>query len=147
MIKIDPRRAAIVAEAKEWLKTPYHHAAKLKGIGCDCLTYIVGVYENVGIVGPQKIPFYRPDFMRHNSTETYLEGLLEHGHEVKAPLSGDIAIFKWGRIFAHAGIVTEWPRILHADPHNGVIEMRGNTGRLMGREVKFISAFNDGEPV
>ena len=136
-----PRRAAIVAEAVTWIGTPYHHAARIKGAGVDCLTFIVEVYERAGVVGHQELPFYRPDFMNHEAEETYLRGLLEHGREVDAPLPGDVAIFKWGRIFAHAGIVTDWPWMLHAAPTLGVVRMRGNTGKLCGRPVKFISAF------
>lgn len=142
----DPRREAVISEALEWTGTPYVHMGQVKGAGCDCLTFIYCCYRNVGIVEEQEIPFYRPDFMMHNVEETYLLGLLEHGHEVKAPLPGDVAIFKWGRIYAHAGIVTDWPWMLHAAPAVGVVLARGNTGKLMGRPVKFISAFDDGDP-
>lgn len=148
MAACDPRRASIVAEAKSFIGTQYHHMGKVKGAGVDCFTLLVAVYENCGLVPPQKIPFYRPDFMLHQSEETYLNGLLEHGHEVKSPLPGDIAIFKWGRIYAHAGIVVDhWPWMIHAAPQVGVIRMRGDTGKLCGRPVKFISAFDDSEPV
>jgi cell wall-associated NlpC family hydrolase len=142
---LDPRRGLIIVEALSFVGTPFHHAGMIKGVGVDCLSFIYLCYLNVGLVEPQTIPFYRPDFMRHQSEETYLNGLLKHGHEVKAPLPGDIAIYKWGRIFAHAGIVIDWPRMLHADADNGVIEKRGNDGRLRGKQVKFISMFDDGE--
>ena len=142
---MDPRRATILAEAETWIGTPYHHMGRLKGAGTDCLWFIVEVYQRAGVVTAPKIPFYRPDFMQHQTRETYLEGLLEHGHQVCAPLPGDVAIFKWGRIFAHAGIVTSWPWMLHAAPVTGVIRMRGDQGKLMGREVRFISAFDDHE--
>ena len=144
---LDRRRDAIIAEALTWQGTPYRHMGRVKGAGVDCLTYIVEVFERAGIVSHVELPFYRPDFMHHQSIETYLNGLLEHGHEVKYPLPGDVAIFKWGRIFAHAGIVIDWPWMLHAQPAVGVVRMNGTTGRLMGREHKFISAFDDGEPV
>lgn len=140
---LDSRRQLIIAEARTWLKTPFHHGQKLKGAGVDCLTFIVGVYENVGVVEPQRLPFYRPDFMQHQDEETYLNGLLEHGHEVVNPILADVAIFSWGRIYAHAGIVTSWPMMLHAHPVYGVIEMDGTQGKLRGRNVKFISAFED----
>ena len=145
--EVSAKRMAIVKEAKSWISTPYVHMGRVKGAGTDCLMFIVEVYQRVGIVGDVTIPFYRPDFMHHQSIETYLNGLLEHGHEVKYPLPGDVAIFKWGRIFAHAGIVLDWPWMLHAQPAVGVVRMNGTTGRLTGREHKFISAFDDGEPV
>lgn len=136
-------RRAIITEAESWIGTPFHHAARVKGIGCDCLTFIVEVYERVGIVPHQELPFYRPDFMNHSAEETYLNGLLKHGREVATPLPADVAIFRWGRIFAHAGIVVDWPWMLHAAPAIGVVKMRGDTGRLCGRPVKFISAFDE----
>ncbi len=143
---LDPRRAAVIAEALTWVGTPFHHAARVKGAGVDCLTFLTEVFERAGIVPRQTLPFYRPDFMMHQTEETYLLGLLEHGREVAAPLPADVAIFKWGRIYAHAGIVTDWPWMLHAAPSVGVIRMRGDTGRLCGRPVKFISAFADADP-
>lgn len=143
---MDPRRQAILKEAQSWVGTAYHHMGRVKGVGADCLTFIVEVYVRAGIVSEPEIPFYRPDFMRHQNRETYLEGVLEYGHEVEVPLPGDVALFKWGRIYAHGGIVTAWPWIFHAAPQIGVIRMRGNEGKLRGREVKFISAFNDGTP-
>ncbi len=133
----------MIVEALTWIGTPYHHAARVKGAGVDCLTFIAEVYERVGIVPHQQIPFYRPDFFRHSKEETYLEGLLRNGKVVEFPLPADIAIFKWGRIFGHAGIVIDWPRMVHCVGGSGVIEARGNTGKLMGKEVKFISAFED----
>lgn len=139
-------RTAVITEALTWIGTPYHHAGRVKGVGVDCLTFLMEVFSRTGVVPPQKTPFYRPDFMMHSAEETYLNGLLEHGREVKVPQPADVAIFKWGRIYAHAGIVVDWPWILHAAPAIGVVRMRGDTGKLSGRAVKFISAFDDGEP-
>jgi len=138
---MDPQRQAVLAEAERWLKTPYHHMARVRGTGVDCLTLLVEVYQRAGIVGPIEVPFYRPDFMCHRDDETYLEGLLAHGREVAIPEPADVVLYKWGRVFAHAGIVVGWPQIIHADPKNGVIRGDGLQGRLGGRPIKFISPF------
>ena len=42
-------RAAVVAEAKAWLGTPYHHRAKLKGVGVDCAQLPIAIYAAVGL--------------------------------------------------------------------------------------------------
>src|SRR5271166_3211238 len=110
---LDPRRAAAIAEAETWLGTRYHHMGRVKGAGVDCLMLLAEVYAAAGVIdpvptGPGGIPHYPPDFMLHQSAELYLEGLLKHAREVAAPGPGDVAIFKWGRVFAHAGIVTLW---------------------------------------
>jgi NlpC/P60 family putative phage cell wall peptidase len=140
---LDPQRQAIIAEAKTWIGTRFHHMASLKGAGCDCLGLIYGVYRAVGLVGEIKIPFYRPDQFRHRSEETYLAGLLEYGHEVDCPEPGDIALFKYGRLYWHGGIVVEWPKLIHAFADRGeVCWGDGENGRLaQHRPVKFLSAF------
>src|SRR5262249_43477037 len=50
MTELDPRRAAVVAEAESWIGTPFHHAARVKGAGVDCLMLLAEVYERAGIV-------------------------------------------------------------------------------------------------
>lgn len=36
-------RDAVVAEAREWIGTPFVHGQALKGIGCDCIGLVAGV--------------------------------------------------------------------------------------------------------
>lgn len=36
-------RSQFVAEAREWIGTPFIHGQSLKGVGCDCIGLIVGV--------------------------------------------------------------------------------------------------------
>jgi hypothetical protein len=38
-------RAAVVKEALTWLGTPYHHHARVKGVGVDCARLLCAVYE------------------------------------------------------------------------------------------------------
>ena len=38
-------RAAIVAEARTWISTPYRHAAAIKGLGTDCAMLLVCVMQ------------------------------------------------------------------------------------------------------
>jgi len=143
----DEYRAAIIAEARSWAGTPYHHSARLKGVGADCMTFIVGVYENVGLVAKPEIPFYRPDFMFHsNGDETYLNGLLRYGHVVESPKPGDVVLYKRteAQIFAHGAIVIDWPeRIIHCFRGRfGVIEACGDQGgHAVGVAKVFLSVF------
>lgn len=39
----------IVRQARIWLGTPFHHQARLKGKGCDCLGLIIGVVDELGL--------------------------------------------------------------------------------------------------
>jgi NlpC/P60 family putative phage cell wall peptidase len=96
------KRAAVVAEAESWLGTPYHHMARLKGVGCDCLTLLAAVYEAAGVVPAIEIPFYPPDWHLHRGVERYMDGLLAYAHEVDAPAPGDVALFRSAAAFRMA---------------------------------------------
>jgi hypothetical protein len=76
----DPRRAAVLAEAESWIGTPYHHAARVKGVGCDCLTLLAEVYPAARIIGHVEVPFYPPDWHLHRSAELYLDGVVAREH-------------------------------------------------------------------
>ena len=47
MITLDRRREAVIREAKSWIGTPFHHAARIKGAGVDCLMLLAEIYERV----------------------------------------------------------------------------------------------------
>lgn len=36
-------RASLVAEARSWIGTPFHHQAFVKNLGCDCVGLLMGV--------------------------------------------------------------------------------------------------------
>lgn len=109
-------RAAVVAEAKTWIGTPFHHAARVKGAGVDCLMLLAEVYERAGVTATRiNPPFYVPDWHLHRDAERYLEGLLRYACPIDVPASGDIALFRFGRTYSHGAIVTEWPQLIHAD--------------------------------
>jgi NlpC/P60 family putative phage cell wall peptidase len=51
-------RNTIIAEARSWIGTPYHHQAALKGVGCDCLGLVRGVWRAVYGADPEHPPAY-----------------------------------------------------------------------------------------
>ena len=54
------RRNDIVAETRGWIGTPYRHQASLKGVGCDCLGLVRGVWRAcVGDEPEQRRPMRR----------------------------------------------------------------------------------------
>ena len=107
-------RDIVVACARSWLGTPYHHAARVKGAGCDCLTLVASVYEEAGIVDRIEIPHYPPDWHLQRGAERYMNGVLEHAREVEGPAPGDLALWRFGRCFSHGAIVVRWPLVIHA---------------------------------
>src|SRR5579864_2966125 len=111
----DPRRAAVAAEVARWLRTPYHHMGRVKGGGTDCLMLLAEVYEAAGVVPRVEVPFYPPDWNLHRDAERYLEAVMHYAGEIPGPPdAGDVALFKFGRCYAHGAIVTQWPQLIHA---------------------------------
>ena len=126
-MSFDIIRRAVVAEAIEWLGTPYRDEARVKGKngGCDCLTFVAGVYANAGVIDPLPIPHYAPQWHLHQKDEYYLlgkddcPGLLHFCEQVpgppdRIPLPADLVIYKFGNCYSHAVIVLEWPTVIHA---------------------------------
>src|SRR5260221_244913 len=95
------QRYAVVQEARTWLGTPYHPAARLKGVGVDCAMLPIMVYVAVGILAPIGPFYYSPDWHMHKSIELYLQEVVKHSKLVEKPKMGDFVLYKWGRVFAH----------------------------------------------
>lgn len=136
-------REKIVEEALTWLKTPYHHRGNVKGAGVDCAFFLIEVYAAVGLIERFDPGYYPMDIMMHRGEETYLAWVEKFGKLVDAPKPGDIAVWKFGRIFSHGAIVIDWPNIIHAHrTERGVVLARGDDGERAGREVKFYSLWS-----
>lgn len=119
-------REAVVAEALSWQRTPYHTGARIKGVGCDCATFLIGVYSAVGMIEPFDPGYYPPDWHLHCTRERYLETVARWARRVEAGGPGDVVVWKFGRLFAHGGIIIEWPRIMHAQIGVGATLAEGN---------------------
>ena len=99
-------RARVVAAARAWVGTPYHHAADVQGVGVDCAMILVRVFCDLGLVPPFDPRPYVKDWMLHREDERYLGFLLDRARAVEAPQPGDVILFRIGRCYAHGGIVT-----------------------------------------
>lgn len=115
-------RAAIVAEARAWLGTPYRHQASLKGVGCDCLGLVRGVWRAVIGREPELPPAYTPDWAEATGAESFAEAAARHLTPVDpdAARPGDFLLFRWraGLPAKHAAILVTPDRMIHA--HDGV---------------------------
>ena len=65
--------AQIVQSARNWIGTPYLHQASLKGVGCDCLGLIVGIWRELIGPLPVGVPAYSPDWGEVGQREPLLE--------------------------------------------------------------------------
>lgn len=120
------QRIEAVAEATSWLRTPYHHAACKKGGGVDCAFLLIGVFSapRVGLVDFFRPDHYPPDWAMHRDEERYLGWLDQYARPITGePKPADVAVFKVGRCFSHAGIVTTWPLMIHASASDRIVSL------------------------
>lgn len=110
-------RAAIVQAARGWLGTPYQHQASLRGIGCDCIGLVRGVWRE--LIGPEPvvIPPYSQDWAEAGGEETLLAAGEAHFDAVKGEWqAGDVLLFRFrdGVPAKHVAIATDHGRMIHA---------------------------------
>jgi len=100
------QRAAVVAEARSWIGTPYHNCADVKGAGIDCGMLLVRVFVDTGLCPPFDPRPYPVDWHLHRSDERYLGFIFDRGREIASPQPGDVIVLRYGRCYSHGGIVT-----------------------------------------
>lgn len=117
-VEAEERRAAIVAAAERWIGTPYRHQASLRGVGCDCLGLVRGVWREVLGGEPEAMPAYTPDWSEASGRETLAEAAARHLRPVAAAaaLPGDLLLFRWRESLPakHVGILVRDGRFIHA---------------------------------
>jgi hypothetical protein len=139
------QRRAIVHEARSWVGTPYHNQGDIKGVGVDCGMLLVRVFVDTGLCKPFDPRPYSDDWYLHRSEERYLGFIFDRTKEVAAPLPGDVMVFRYGRCYAHGGVVTDVNplTIVHAfQPARAVVEedvARNVALRHPARRPKFFS--------
>lgn len=114
-------RAAIVAEARSWIGTPYRHQASLKGVGCDCLGLVRGVWRNCVGAEPERPPPYAPDWAEATGRDTLMAAAARHLAPVAgaAFAAGDVLVFRYRSdcVAKHVAIATGAATMIHA--HDG----------------------------
>lgn len=117
----------IIAEARSWIGTPYRHQASLKGVGCDCLGLVRGVWRALYGDEPERMPAYSRDWAEASLRETLAEAGVRHLVPVarEAMQAGDVMLFRWraGFIAKHAAIVTPDASMVHAHDGAAVAEV------------------------
>lgn len=112
-------RNAIVRAAQGWIGTPYLHQASLKGVGCDCLGLLRGVWREVLGAEPEVPAPYSPAWAELDAADPLLEAARRHLVAVERAQPGSVLIFRWraGVSAKHCGIVSGAGRMIHA--HDG----------------------------
>jgi NlpC/P60 family putative phage cell wall peptidase len=135
----------VIVEARSWLGTPYHHQAALKGVGCDCVGLLRGVYNSLTGSDIQNPENYSPAWHIHKGEEKLYGYLKNHFNLKEKPAfsyaPGDILIFGVGAgPGAHAAIVTAADRMIHSYREIGkVVENQIDT--RWSRRIRFCFEF------
>jgi NlpC/P60 family putative phage cell wall peptidase len=127
----------VVATARKWLGTPYHHQSAVRGAGCDCLGLVRGVYAELYGVTPEEPPAYTMTWGEYGKEELMLEAARRHLMEVSVSedghtlaldeqrwLTGDVLLFRAriGAVAKHCCIVSGEDTMIHSYSGIGVAE-------------------------
>ena len=132
--RVAASRERVVAEARSWIGTPYRHQGALKGVGCDCLGLILGVWRELQpsrsalrVGKPFAIPPYTPDWAEANGRETLAEGFRARLIEIdpREADAGDVVLFRWRRHLPakHAAIMSSPDWMIHSQQNAVVTEV------------------------
>ncbi|WP_425284010.1 NlpC/P60 family protein [Methylobacterium phyllostachyos] len=116
---------AALGEARLWLGTPYRHQASLRGIGCDCLGLLRGVWRGLYGAEPEAVPPYSGTWAESAApgtdplTEAAARHLVPAPSAEIAPRAGDVLLFAFRRHLParHCAIATGDGAMIHA--HDG----------------------------
>lgn len=110
----------VVAEARRWIGTPFHHQGRLLGVGVDCAGLVIGVAKALGLATDYQDC---TDYSRQPDGEmTRL--LVAHLDRVRFTdrRGGDVVHVAWSMIPQHVGILTNAGTLIHAYGERGVVE-------------------------
>ena len=123
-------RARIVEITRSWIGTPYHHQAALKGVGCDCLGLLRGVWSELYEREAEVPPAYTPDWAekRVAADGKSIEPMLDAADrnlvkkDLKRLSPGDVMFIRVrpSSLVKHCGVISEvgdtleTTRIVHA---------------------------------
>lgn len=137
-------RDAIVAEARRWIDTPYHHQAALIGVGCDCVGLIRGVGFACEVLPPRHEEWKlfnaygrRPNPRRMaEGMRTFLEPVETGRQQI-----GDIAWLAWrADLPMHLAILASKhnrPTLIHSYSDIGRVVEHGLSQQWMDRIVSW----------
>lgn len=104
-------RAEVVAEARTWIGTRFHHQARVKGTGVDCINLVMAVGTDLGFGDGAKWENY-PEY--HGYGKSPNGPLLIEGCErfmeriaIQQALPGDVLVMRFVEEPQHFAIITE----------------------------------------
>ena len=119
----------VVFAARGWLGTPYVHQASCRGVGCDCLGLLRGIWREVLGAEPELVPGYTEDWSETSREERLWNAARRHlvAKPLSAATPGDVLLFRIREsgVAKHLGLQAEvgtTPSFIHAYSGHGVVE-------------------------
>ncbi len=119
----------IINILNSWKGTKWIHGQSLKGVGTDCIQFIISVGKELNwLPSNYKSIKYTRDWALHNDKSILLEEVSKLCDKIllNEIQIGDILIFKFGRCAGHSGFYVGEDRIIHSKVKAGVVEERVN---------------------
>jgi NlpC/P60 family putative phage cell wall peptidase len=128
-------RTAIVAEALSWIGTPFRHAAGIKGVGADCVHFVLRTFQKTGHAPADFAPpKYAREWHIHRSEELILKTLPVYARQIeeKDAGPGDVVLYRIGRTASHLAIIVDENCIAHAYSPQKMVGLHERRSPLRG---------------
>jgi len=133
-------RQQVIEQARTWLGTPYHHQGRIKGIGVDCIGFIIGALMEVGISNLD-----RQEFQEYGRCPPRGKGMLKYFDELTISVGynykpADLLVF-W------INDTTKRPQHIAMATDYGIIHTHSSVGKVVENVLdeawlaKFICAY------
>lgn len=130
--------------ARRWIGTPYHHQARLPGVGLDCIGLLICAARELGHVPPD---FNITGYRRVPDGHSLLRHLREHLAEIEqaemAP--GDYVCIAFDKHPHHVGIIGAYAHgglsLIHANSKTGRVE---ECRLVFSEAMRFVAGFRKG---
>ena len=117
----------VILAVRGWRGTPYHDQASVRGVGCDCLGLVRGVWRELYGPEPMPIPPYSRDWGETGAREVLVDAARQMmiGLSAVEIVPSALLLFRMrsGAVAKHCGIVTAPDRFIHAYERSGVVEV------------------------
>jgi len=116
----------VLTLAEGWIGTPYRHQASTKGVGCDCLGLIRGLWRELYGEEPEQTPAYAPDWAERSGQDRLLDAAGRHFLSLASfaeAMPGDLLLFRFRAHYAakHVGLLGDEGQFIHAYEQAGVV--------------------------
>jgi NlpC/P60 family putative phage cell wall peptidase len=122
----DDIRERVLSIAQTWIGTPYRHQASSKGIGCDCLGLVRGIWRDLYGSESEVPQPYAADWAERGGEDRLMQAAIRHFGQ-PSPLAearaGDLLLFRWRHdcCAKHAGILAGETHFIHAYEQAAVV--------------------------